>query len=178
MRYPSRLLTDPHRRAFSRSRRGVGGVVVIDQSGSMDVDATEIGRVLRSAPAATLVGYSHRPGDDGLIANAWILARDGRRAQSTPTGNVGNGVDGPVLSWAIRQRRSGDRVVWVTDGQVTDSNDHPDRFLSNSCARLVRRHGVVLVRTLADADEVLRGRPVKEPSTEFGRVGRELRELA
>jgi hypothetical protein len=68
------------------------------------------------------------------------MRRGGRTASLLPGGNVGNGVDGPVLRWAHRTRRSGERIVWVTDGQVTDSNDHPNPRLSRECAELVRRH--------------------------------------
>jgi len=60
MRYPSRLLTDPQQRAFSHTARRDGGVIVIDQSGSMDVTSQELERLLRSAPQALVVGYSHR----------------------------------------------------------------------------------------------------------------------
>lgn len=179
MRYPSRLLVDPHRRAFARVRPGRGGVVVVDQSGSMDLDASDLDHLLRAAPGALVVGYSHRPGDRSGRPNAWVVARDGRRVRDLPTGNVGNGVDGPVLAWAVAHRRPGDVVVWVTDGQVTDSHDHPSRDLSRECARLVRRHRIELVRSVADAARRLRRRGIggSEPATAFGRVGRELAEI-
>ena len=178
LRYPSRLLTDPQRRAFVDGRRFLGGVVVVDQSGSMDVPEDELSALLSLVPAALVVGYSHRPGDTGGHPNAWILASQGRRAERIPGGNVGNGVDGPILEWAVRQRRSGEPIVWVTDGQVTDSNDHPGSELSRECARLVRRHRIRLVRTLAEATGALSGRNTGslEPATSFGRVGRALQE--
>jgi hypothetical protein len=147
---------------------------VVDQSGSMDISPSDVDALLAVAPCATVMGYSHRPGDRRITPNAWLLAHDGLRATTSPHGNVGNGVDGPVLEWAAGRRRSGERLVWVTDGQVTDSNDHPSRELSASCARLVRRHRVAMVRTLDEARRVLRGGVPPEPATGFGRVGREL----
>ena len=75
-------------------------------------------------------GYSHEPGDLAKKANAWILARDGLIATSFPSGHVGNGVDGPILRWALSRAKGREPVVWVTDGQVTDSNDHPNDALS------------------------------------------------
>ena len=36
------------------------------------------------------------------------------------------------------QRRVDEPLVWVTDGQVTDSHDHPDESLTADCAELVR----------------------------------------
>ncbi|HTT58563.1 MAG TPA: hypothetical protein VMF33_00815, partial [Acidimicrobiales bacterium] len=73
LRYPGRLLSDDHRRAFGVRRAHRAGVVVIDQSGSMDVTPEELRSLLREAPAALVIGYSHRPGDRGTAPNAWLL---------------------------------------------------------------------------------------------------------
>ncbi|MHB1905997.1 MAG: hypothetical protein ACYCRG_03745 [Acidimicrobiales bacterium] len=173
LRYPSRLVTDPLRRAFAGPARAVGGVVLVDQSGSMAVDTDELAGLVRRSPGALVIGYSHRPGDHGVTPNAWVLVAAGRVAVEIPPGNVGNGVDGPALRLALAERRRGEPVVWVTDGQVTDSNDHPDDALALECARLVERHGVVLARTLAGAAAALRARG-RQSATErrsFGRVG-------
>lgn len=178
LRYPSRLLTDDHRRAFAQRQRTRGGVVVIDQSGSMDLDPEVLEGLLRRAPNALVVGYSHRPGDRGSTANAWLLCDRGTIAGAFPSGNVGNGVDGPALRWALTQRQGNEPVVWITDGQVTDSHDHPDAALTLECANLVRQHRIRLVRDLTDASKALRSRPLVTPThlASFGRVGRQLRE--
>ena len=126
--------------------------------------------MLRRAPEALIVGYSHRPGDSGNTPNVWVLARDGRVTNRVRSGNVGNGVDGPVLRWAIRHATSREPLVWVTDGQVTDSHDHPCHSLSLECARLVQRHRIRLVRSLSEVEMALRRRPPSAAS--FGRVGR------
>lgn len=176
LRYPGRSVLDERRRMFARRVRSGGGVVVIDQSGSMDLAPDDVVELLRVAPEALVVGYSHRPGDLSGAANAWLLARHGRVAAAPPAGNVGNGVDGPVLRWALSQARLGDPVVWITDGQVTDSNDHPSAALSQECAALVRRHHIQLARDVFEARSYLRGRRRSSPShiARFGRVGREL----
>ena len=173
LRYPSRLATDPLRRAFVRPVRAVGGVVLVDQSGSMAIDVEELAGLVRRSPGALVLGYSHRPGDHGVTPNAWVLVAGGRVATSIPSGNVGNGVDGPALRLALAERRRGEPVVWVTDGQVTDSNDHPDEALALECARLVERRGVILARTLAEARAALRGasRQSAAERRAFGRVG-------
>ena len=96
-------------------------------------------------------------------------------ARHFPSGNVGNGVDGPVLRWAIARARSNEPIVWVTDGQVTDSNDHPSDALTAECAALVTRHRIRLVRTFSDAATALaRHRPLVH--SDFGRVGRKMLE--
>jgi hypothetical protein len=175
MRFPGRLLTDPLQRAFARKATSVGGVIVIDQSGSMDVTTAELEVMLSGAPDALIVGYSHRPGDAGHTPNAWVLANEGRVARVPRTGNIGNGVDGPVLRWALHQARCGEPVVWVTDGQVTDSHDHPCHSLSLECASLVQRYRIRLASNLGEVESILRGLRVSQDS--FGRVGRELRVL-
>jgi hypothetical protein len=180
MRYPGRLLTDDQRRAFAHQVPRHGGVVVVDQSGSMDIDPEALKALVRQAPHALVIGYSHRPGDRGTTANAWVLCERGRLATRTPLGNVGNGVDGPVLRWAASLRRADEPFVWVTDGQVTDSHDYPDVDLTRTCAELVRRYRIRLVRDLADAIPVLRTNRANflDKWSSFGRVGHILRESA
>jgi hypothetical protein len=144
----------------------------------MDIESDALRAVVREAPHAVVMGYSHRPGDRGTTANAWILCERGRLAQGSPSGNVGNGVDGPVLRWAASLRRADEPFVWVTDGQVTDSHDYPDANLTRQCAELVRRHRIRLVRDLGDVLGVVRAnRPNSSAElSSFGRVGHVLRE--
>jgi hypothetical protein len=169
---PQRLLTDPHRRAFVRRARPLGGVVVVDQSGSMDIDPGALGALVRRSPRCVVIGYSHRPGDLGATPNAWMLATSGAVANETPSGNVGNGVDGPALAWALSLARRGEPVVWVSDGQVTDSHDHPSGELAAECAELVAARGIRLVRDLDDAPLALAASRWRNDYARFGRVGR------
>jgi hypothetical protein len=179
LRYPSRLLTDESKRAFARRSSFHGGIVIIDQSGSMDIDDASLSMLLRRAPDALVVGYSHRPGDHGFTPNAWILADRGSVATRILSGNIGNGVDGAVLEWAIRHRKNSEPIVWITDGQVTDSHDHPDDRLSVQCAELVRRHRIRLVKELGGAGRALThgGAPSRSQLSTFGRLGRKLLEM-
>lgn len=176
LKYPSRLLSDDARRAFATKRPRAGGVVIVDQSGSMDIDVADVERLLARAPHAIVVGYSHVPGDSAGRANAWVLATRGAVVALPRVGNIGNGVDGPILRWALDQRVGREPVIWVTDGQVTDSNDHPCDALSEECAQLVRRNGIVMVRALDTASRALACyRPFL--SSDFGRVGRKLQQI-
>lgn len=170
LRHPSRLLTDPQRRAFARRVRRGGGIVIVDQSGSMDIAAEDLDVLLRRATAPLIVGYSHQPGSMGR-ANAWRLSWGSSANHTTPVGNVGNGVDGPVLDWATAQRRHREPIVWVTDGQVTDSNDHPNVALASYCARRVRQHQIRLVRTLNDVSMALNAPTWTNKWDQFGRLG-------
>jgi hypothetical protein len=175
LRYPGRLLTDNARRAFARRTRARGGVVLIDQSGSMDVGPDELEELWRRCPDAWILGYSHTPGDTTGLPNAWVLAQPGSMTIHPRTGNVGNGVDGPALLWAARLAAAAP-IVWVTDGQVTDANDHPDATLTMDCATLVRRERVRVVKNLNEVARALRLDPGRNPlrMREFGRLGRAL----
>jgi hypothetical protein len=180
MRYPSRLLSDDLKRAFAQRTSVHGGVVIIDQSGSMDLEESALTSLLQRAPDALVVGYSHRPGDGGATPNVWILANRGSVAGTCPSGNVGNGVDGPVLRWALAQRRGDEPIIWVTDGQVTDSHDHPDDLLTIECATLVRQHRIRMVREMSDVGRALSsGRTTSRAQwSQFGRIGRKLQEMS
>lgn len=168
---PDRLLTDPGRRMFERPARSTGGIVVVDQSGSMAMPAADLERLLAAAPGAYVLAYSHAPGSSG-VPNAWVLADRGRAASVVRPGNVGNGVDGPALRHALSRRRRGEPVVWVCDGQVTDSGDHADAQLAAQCARLVVRHGIAMVASIDEALELLchPRAPGRRPRA-LGRVG-------
>jgi hypothetical protein len=174
---PIRLVTDPARRAFERRGVAGGGIVVVDQSGSMALSMEELTSLLARAPGAFVVGYSHAPGSTGM-PNAWVLADRGRAASTVRSGNVGNGVDGPVLRHALSHRRCGEPFVWICDGQVTDAGDHADERLAAECARLVVRHGIQMVASVDEA--ILRlgaRRALGGPRLALGRVGAAARHL-
>jgi hypothetical protein len=170
--YPGNALRDPMRRVFRGPLSAPGGVVVIDQSGSMDMDGEKLSELLAASPSLTVIGYSHRPGSQG-VPNAWMLARGGYRvaAGNEPAGNVGNGVDLPVLEWANKMRRGAEPLVWVCDGQTTDSADYP--FGAAEVARFIAHNRV---HCLGSVDElssaVRRGRAVlAQMKMAAGRVG-------
>ena len=171
--YPSRLLTDPERRVFSRASVGRGGVIVIDLSGSMDVEAAQIEALLTALPTALIVGYSHSPGNGGGKANAWVIAKGGKRSKQLPQGNVGNGCDYPIMKWASKQRLASEPLVWVCDGQTTDSHDHP--LVTSELVRLVVKQKVHLVRSVEDLiAELKRGgrQGLMNPQHSGGRLGK------
>jgi hypothetical protein len=178
--FPGNALRDPHRRIFAGVAPAPGGVVVIDQSGSMDLSSESLDALLSLSPSLTVIGYSHRPGDASRAPNAWILARRGRRVASgdVPSGNIGNGVDLPVLEFAQRLRRSTEPLIWVCDGQTTDSNDHP--YGAKAVAQFVRLNRVHCVRNVDALLTSLRvSRPVlRQMRMAEGRVGRSDAELA
>lgn len=146
-----RLLTDPHRRVFDRRIRTPGGVIVVDQSGSMRLTDDQVWAMIRSAPGCTVIGYSHEARSVG-VPNVWILARHGRVVERVPRGYGGNGVDGPALQLGARMRSGDDPFIWVCDGYVTDAHDDHSDSLTRVCADFVIRHRV---HQVSDVDSAL-----------------------
>ena len=141
--YPSRLLTDPQKRIFGSKVRVKGGIVVVDISGSMSLTNNDIEAILTAAPAAVILAYSQRELDQ---PNAWILASRGRRVDPKHIGDIGragNGVDGPALTWAIRKRKHGEPIIWISDGMVTSSTDGWSNELFIDCVKLVKKHKII-----------------------------------
>lgn len=155
-RHLDRMLTDPERRVFDRRARGKGGVVVIDQSGSMSLTTEQISAMVEAAPACVIIGYSH-PTRQTDKPNAWVIANRGKVAESWPEGGNGNGVDGPVVRHALTMRRTGEPFIWVCDGMVTDGEgDHYHDHLGEECAALVVKHRIHMVGTPEEAIAALR----------------------
>lgn len=168
----NRMLTDPQRRVFDRTNRGIGGVVVIDQSGSMSLSIEEVETIMEASPGCTIIGYSHKAGSTG-IPNIWILAENGRRTENVRKGSGGNGVDVPAVKFAASKARRGEPILWVTDGMVTSShNDQLYDNLEEDAARVVRRHGIHMVPDVKGAVEALRKVAAGEqlPTKYVGRV--------
>ena len=177
LRYPERLLTDPQRRIFSTKQRSSGGVVLIDQSGSMDLTEDDLERLLELSPSALVIGYSHKPRSKG-VPNAWVIANRGHRVAtgSIPSGNIGNGVDGPVLDYAIANRRGNEPVIWVFDGQATDAIDNSQKHLTEAIARMVHKHRVTVAPTMELAVEAL-GKGKNARSKYCGRLANAMNDL-
>jgi hypothetical protein len=151
----SRMLTDPERRVFDKKIRGKGGMVVIDQSGSMALTEEKLWAIIQAAPGCTIIGYSHRPGHS-TTPNVWVLADRGKVCDTVRRGNGGNGVDAPALRFAATKRRSSEPFIWVCDGYVTDGKEdksYPN--LNEECARLVVRHGIHMVQNVEEATSAL-----------------------
>ena len=169
-----RMLTDPERRIFDRVERQQGGIVVIDCSGSMQLDSQEVKEIVRYASGCTVIAYSHmgagRP-------NAWILAQDGAVISEAdmPEMGKGNGVDEPVLAWAIKNRKKpSDPIVWVCDGHVTDCNDESSITVREACSKLAVEGKVRQVPDVQRAIRLLRdwSNGKKAPPSLYGLVAK------
>ena len=152
----NRMITDPDKRIFSRKTRALGGVVVVDASGSMNWADHDLEKVMSACAGATVLMYS-----DGFSEgqpNAWIVARQGRRVRHLPEVPGGNGVDGPALLYAsqhLRTRRSLP-IIWVSDGGVTGRGDVSSAQLHREIERICKRHNIVRVDTASQAVSMLK----------------------
>ena len=164
--YPSRMLTDPQRRVFGSKVRVKGGIVIIDISGSMSLTQKDIETIVDEAPAAIVLAYSHDK-QNNEAPNAWILANRGWRVKEIPDdiGRKGNGVDGPALLWAIRKRNRNEPIIWVCDGMVTSCNDRGSTPLTYECAKLVKKHKIIVIPSVEEAVTMFKaGKLVNKPA--------------
>ena len=148
-----RYLTD--RKVFDRTSKGMGGVVLIDASGSMQFGHNDIRDIVEAAPGCTVAMYTEVSSSK---PNLWILAERGRicKKSEMPDDRCGNVVDYPALKWATKQRqRSASPVVWVSDGGVTGEHDHSHESLNRQVGRYVAHERVLVVRDVAQAKVLL-----------------------
>lgn len=150
-----RLMSDPQKRIFDNKRRGMGGVVVIDASGSMTLTRHDVRKMLEASPGCTVIAYSdigeNKP-------NAWVLADKGRMVadHDFPEMGCGNGVDFPALEWAVKHRQhSSAPVIWVTDGGVCGPNQGFSNLLANQCTSYCKEKKIITVEDPKDAVETL-----------------------
>jgi len=148
-----RYFTD--RKVFDRTSKGMGGVVLIDASGSMQFRHDDIREIVEAAPGCTVAMYTEISASE---PNLWILAEKGRicKKSEMPMKRCGNVVDYPALKWATKQRqRSASPVVWVSDGGVTGENDCSHESLYRQVGRYVAHERVLVVRDVAQAKVLL-----------------------
>lgn len=157
-KYFSRMVTDPYKRIFDRKTRALGGVVVIDCSGSMSLDESDVRQLISSSAGCTVICYS-ASGDadnDAKHGNIHLIARNGRMARHLPDFPGGNGVDVPALEFALTYRRSGNPLVWISDERVTGIDERMTKDLTDQAERFVAKHDVLVTRNVKEAVKLLK----------------------
>lgn len=156
-RNPRRIqnaLADPYKRIFDATKKGNGGVVLIDGSGSMSLKTEDIVKIVDSAHGATVAVYSADSANQN--DNLLILAEKGKMVQTLPQRNGGNGVDGPALAWAIKQRQHAKApVVFITDGAVHGLGQGYNDLLAMDCINMVLKHNVIVRLNVAEGIKAL-----------------------
>lgn len=150
-----RYMTDPQKRIFDTKRRGLGGVVLVDASGSMALNRDDIVKILEASPGVTVIAYSQMD-SECKETNAWVLADKGRMVDEIPQMGQGNGVDFPALEYAVKKRQhSSAPVIWVTDGGVCGPNQGFSQVLANQCTQFCIEKRVVTAFEVKEAIEIL-----------------------
>lgn len=128
-RLTSPLSTGPA--IFGELRRVPGGTVLLDWSGSMHLDSTDVEAMIQAAPAATVAVY----GGDYSTGTLTVIARRGRLVQRLDDHRPGGGnvVDGPALDWLAEQEEP---RLWVSDGVVTGVGDAVSSAITRDALRI------------------------------------------
>jgi len=153
-----RLFSDPEERIFTRKTRALGAVVVIDCSGSMSLDESDIDEMIKVSAGATVLCYSSdsRPSHDN--PNAYVVARKGRRIRKLPYFHGGNGCDAPALMYGIKVLRESSRqpVIWISDEMVTGIGDSGGMSLREETNKIKQRYGVIVCPNAYTAIQTLK----------------------
>lgn len=157
IRYLNRMVSDPDKRVFSRKTRALGGVVIIDASGSMHLSENDLDRLLKASAGATVLMYSGGYNSPNK-PNVWVIARKGRMVRRLPEVPGDNAVDGPALVYASSLRERGSQpLIWVSDGYVTGVNTgHTNRNLRADIEKITRRHKVIRVDNVQEAEQLMK----------------------
>jgi hypothetical protein len=151
LRYPHRYASD--RRVFGRRRRVQGGGVLIDVSGSMQLSAADVDRIVAAAPGAYVLGYA-ASSSRGVLR---VLARDGRRVapEHCDFSRVGtcNVIDLPALEYLVRLRV--EPRLWVSDGMATGIGDNSGPENLRQVQELTELAGIRRLATVNEAIALL-----------------------
>lgn len=141
-------------RVFTRQRRATGGSVLVDASGSMSLDSTDLAAIVEAAPAGRVAIYCGAKWTGGRIT---VVADRGRRAadDDIQRARIGgsNLIDGPALRWLAKQPAP---RIWVSDGLVNGRDGRIAHNLLRECAELCRRHGIRRVDRPDQAADLLK----------------------
>lgn len=142
-----RLLTDE--RVFRvKGRKKDGGSLLIDVSGSMDLNSDQVKQMMEAMPSAIIAMYW---GED-TSGTLRVIAKNGRCVDDgdmEPDGG-GNIVDGPALEWLCQQQEP---RIWVCDGVVTGHDDECSPALDRDAERIVAKGRITRIESVDDVLE-------------------------
>ena len=142
-------LTTPGVRVFARTvNNGLGGSILIDNSGSMSIPESTLIDFLSKAPALT-IGYYNAPNDMAKQGSIYIYAANGYRANfnNLPrdverTDGGGNVIDYQAMAWLIKQPAP---HYFVCDKEFTGDWQNAAHIL---CNKLVASKQLIVVPSL------------------------------
>lgn len=146
MRYMHRAITDM--KVWGLKDRSVPPMaVLLDLSGSMNLNEEDIVAILEKQPASVIAGYS---GSDEK-GSLYILGQNGKYASAEEIERMrddvgyGNIVDGPALVWLSQQKG---RKIWISDGNITGFQETQSSGLFEFVDKMINKFGIEMYRSL------------------------------
>jgi hypothetical protein len=138
------------KKVFDQSRRTVGGTVLLDASGSMSLQHSEVAALASQSPNMAVAMYSgcYSGGTLTTIADSGRCATESAIATARENAGYSNIVDGPALRWLGKQPAP---RIWVSDAGVFGAYDVCSRGLREEVARICRSAGIIRVPTVGAA---------------------------
>lgn len=153
VRHIDRIVTDPEQRIFSAKTKALGGVVVIDCSGSMNLQETEVERLVNASAGATIVLYRTKSN----YPNLYVFAKGNRRARRLPPLGGYNGVDAPALEYSAKLReRATQPIIWISDGMYNGESQGVGENLDKDMENVRRKYNIIQLQTVNEAISYLR----------------------
>lgn len=147
LRYMHRAITDM--KVWGLKDRSVPPyAVLIDCSGSMRVDSSQIEQIMVQQPASIVAGYS----GNYKSGSVYILGQNGKFATTEEIEAMrakvgcGNIVDGPAVLWLSQQRNK--RLIWITDCNATGAEEVQERGLFAFLEAAVRAYNIEVFKDL------------------------------
>lgn len=151
LREPHRYITDGL--CFTeKTKKPYSGTVLIDCSGSMNIDLEILKEVVEKSAGITLAAYSGEY-DKGTL---WILSKGRQICTELPIFKQGNVIDYPALLWMLEQRKP---YFWVCDGCVTGIDDRLYTSITNACNDLLKKNKISVFTKLQDFYKEFTGKP-------------------
>ena len=152
-RYPHRaFIPMSDGKAFSTKKRLPGGTLLLDCSGSMNLNDKDIEKLMDKAPHLTVAMYAGDSTNEKYSGKLVVVAEKGKKARSAADINIDvlgglNIIDVPALEWLNKQ--SAPRM-WVSDGGVTGEGHVFAINISQECLRLVEEGKVEVQESIGD----------------------------
>ena len=136
------------RRIFKQKQHVLGGTILIDASGSMQFNGSDILEIMQMLPAVTIAMYN----GTGNYGDLRVIAKNGMRVDENYLdrhSGRGNIIDGPALQWLASMP---ERRIWVSDMHVFGGSGNTTGFnLVKDVMQTCTRNKII---NLKDIDEV------------------------
>lgn len=143
-----RWVTD--KRVFDSTRRGIGGCVLLDASGSMDIQHADVAELAAASPNMKVAMYSgmYTRGTLSIIADKGKAASESTLVNQRDKAGYSNIIDGPALKWLSKQKGP---LLWVSDAEVFGANDKSSKELRQEVAQICKKAGIIRMPNINNA---------------------------